>query len=290
LIARVVLSNPMALACVAVCALALHAGSARAQPVTSWSLQLPEEQAVVFRGVVSMDSAGMGTGAILYPAPSAAGFVAAVITHGILSESIKRDQKNRLQSSADQVLSPYRSVIDSYTHRDLIQRCLPKMATPGEKRSHAANEAPPVEWVMESVPEFAMTQDRRALVLDNAVIVYRRGSRDKAAYRNSVRIVSHPAEETDPVEYWNAGEGQRLKDESAVLLAESLDIALLDMGAGTVQRDIPFKTVRYLEGGAEKMERAQVIGERCNRLLLKTLRGALMSAPPKVLTDCAAAK
>jgi hypothetical protein len=280
----------MAAACAAACAMAAvsiaHAGG---EPVTSWSLLLPEEQPVAFRGVVSMDGAGMGTGAMLYPAPSVAGFVAAVITHGILSETFKADQKSKLQTTADQVLAPYRPLLEGYSNRDLTRRGLEKMATAGTKQTHEASQTPATEWIMEIAPEIAMTQDQRALVLDNSIKLYRRGQPSKSSYKVVVRIVSHPAEGTDLLGYWGAGDGPRLKDESAALLAESLDVALLDIGGVVAQGDAPFRTVRYFEGGGERMERAQVVSERCNRLVLKTLRGGLMSVPPKTPTDCAAA-
>jgi hypothetical protein len=50
---------------------------------------------------------------------------------------------------------------------------------------------------------------------------------------------------------------------------------------GASNNDQPFRTIRYLEGTAEKMERAQLINEHCGRLLIKTLRGSLMSVPAK---------
>lgn len=45
--------------------------------------------------------------------------------------------------------------------------------------------------------------------------------------------------------------------------------------------DQPFRTIRYVEGTAEKMERAQLVSEHCGRLVIKTLRGSLMSVPVK---------
>ena len=127
------------------------------------------------------------------------------------------------------------------------------------------------------------------MVLDNAITLYRRGESAKPAYKKTVRIVSNPADGTDLVDHWSAGDGLRLADVSAAMLAESFDAALLDMGAGKSESDIPFKTVRYLEGSAEKMERAQLIQERCNRMLLRTLRGELMSVPPRTPMDCTVA-
>ncbi|UUZ52375.1 hypothetical protein LP419_22905 [Massilia sp. H-1] len=62
------------------------------------------------------------------------------------------------------------------------------------------------------------------------------------------------------------------------MFAQSLDIALADVQA-TPGTAAPFKTVRFTEGGAERMERAQVLSEKCGQIVLRTLRGNLMSVP-----------
>jgi hypothetical protein len=49
----------------------------------------------------------------------------------------------------------------------------------------------------------------------------------------------------------------------------------------------PFKMVRYPEGGAEKMERTQIINDRCDGMVIRNLRGAFMSVPVKPNTGTA---
>ncbi len=41
-----------------------------------------------------------------------------------------------------------------------------------------------------------------------------------------------------------------------------------------------------MEGGTERIERAQVLHEQCGRLMIKTLRGALMSVPVAPTNQC----
>src|SRR6185436_12077332 len=84
---------------------------------------------------------------------------------------------------------------------------------------------PGAGWVVESTPVFAMTQDQKAIVMENAVLVYAPGA-SAASYQNLVRVVSQPKPNADPADYWNANQGEKLKDESAILLAHSLDLAL----------------------------------------------------------------
>jgi hypothetical protein len=244
---------------------------------TAWSLRLPKEEAVVYRGVVNFDSAGTRGGAFMYPAAGAAGLLAAVITHGVIVESQKTSQKNAMQETADRVLAPYRGVLDGFKHRELMQKALDKAGWGSARKLIEPSEPKGAEWIVESQPTFSMTQDHRALVLDNAVSVHRPGA--AAAHQATIRVVSRPRTAEDPQLAWTESEGAELKDESASLLAHSLELALRDASAAAAAGDVGFKTIRYREGEAEKMERAQVVSQGCERQVLRTLRGWLMSVP-----------
>jgi hypothetical protein len=124
-----------------------------------------------------------------------------------------------------------------------------------------------------------MTQDQRALILENALAIYRPGAPSVAAYRNTIKVVSMPYDRTDLLSFWSENDGEKLKDESARLVARSLDIGMSDAIGRLSGYSNSHKTFRYFEGGTEKMERAQLIREDCERVLIKTLRGWLMSIP-----------
>jgi hypothetical protein len=244
------------------------------------SLRLPKEDRIVYRGAVSFDQAGMGSGSFLYPAPNAAGMLAAIITHGALAGSARESQKSKLEADADRVLSPYEAVLTSYTQRELAQRAVKKMATQGNKRLLELSDKPGADRLIEGVSVFYMTQDQSALVLDSIVAIHVPGG-TSPAYQNTIRVVSNPKGAENLAEFWNADQGEALKDQSAILLAEALDLALravLPEGPGEAA---PFKTHRYLEGKSEKMERGQLFSEHCNRMVIKNLRGWLMSVPVK---------
>lgn len=142
--------------------------------------------------------------------------------------------------------------------------------------------------MLESLPAYAMTQDERALVLDNSVTIHRGGDGSKEAYQAVIRVVSQPRAEEDPQAFWNSNEGVALKEESASLLAHSLELALRDARTAVATDPAGFRTVRYREGAAEKMERAQFIARRCGREVIRTLRGWLMSVPADAAGDSAA--
>lgn len=254
----------------------------------AWAVRVPTIEKVVFRGVVNHDAAGLGAGQIMYPAPNAAGLLAAILTHGLLNEGAKKAQKERMQAEADAVLKPYDAVLATFTNEHLISVALPKLKNADRWRS-TSGDAAAGQWLVETAPVFSMTGDQRALVLDNVVRVYRPGGRETADYGQTIRVVSTPipvpagdaSGDAASVEaVWLGEQGRRLTDESARLFAESLDVALADL-ASAAARDpaAPARTYRYALGGAEKMERAQPVEVRCDRTLVRTLRGWLLSIP-----------
>jgi hypothetical protein len=74
-------------------------------------------------------------------------------------------------------------------------------------------------------------------------------------------------------------------------VAHSVEIALAQLRAtspaGTDEP--PFRTHRYLMGSEERMERSQRVAGGCGRVVLRTLRGTLISAavaPPADRSPC----
>lgn len=258
-------------------------------PDAKWCLRLPPGERVAYRGVASFDGAGTGTASFLYPAPNAGGFLAAVLTHALLVDSDKKDQKQKIQAAADQVLSPYQGVLDTFNYRDLMQRAVAKTATAAHASLVEESGDPGREIVVETSPVFSLTQDQKAIILDDAIVIRMPGSAPEDAYRNTVRVVSTAREVADPAAFWTANAGETLKDESAKLIAQSLDIAFRDAAAGTNPDGVPYRTIRYREGAAEKIERALVLNEQCDRMLIRTLRGTLMSVPASRPATVAAA-
>ena len=254
-----------------------------------WVLRPPPElERVAFRGVASFDTVSSGTGDMLYPAPNMAGFLAAVITHGLISEATRNSAKERVQAQADQVLGPYQTVLQTYSHTELFGLSVRKMATKKDIRVEVPMENPVPTWRIDSVPLFLLTQDQSAIILDHSISIYDPDKPLEPVYQNTVRIVSKAADVADVQAFWTANQGARLKEESAALYAQSLDLALGDMAGNYNATTLPQKTVRYVQGRAEQMERGQLIAEHCDRVVIKNLRGWIMSLPrtPGSLGTC----
>lgn len=247
----------------------------------TWVLRLPETELVAYQGVVNMDQAGIGTQSMLYPAVDPISMLAAVVTHGVVAKSMRNKQKTELQLAADRVLEPYQQVIGRYTNQELMNRGLQLMAAPGTRLLSSSGNPVSDSWSIESDVVFSMTQDQQAIILDHTVSVRAPGEVNKPSYTNVFRIVSRPREAADPKPLWLDRDGAALKEESAALLAESLDILAAELQADSRSTQGAQKTVRYREGKQEMMERALVLRERCGRLLIRTLRGTLMSVPAR---------
>lgn len=256
-------------------------------PVATIGLQLPVKDKVVFHGVVSMDKAGGPAGTMLYPAPDPLTLMAGVLAHAMISHTVRDSQKEALQEKADEVLAPYQGSLGSYLDGELETRSLAQAAASKELVLVAAGDNITADWVFHSEPVFAMTQDRRALVMDNRISLYARANPEKPVYLNTVRVVSAAISDADPAAFWQAENGEHLKDMSAHMLLESLVLVKTELQqAGTSA--YPQKTVHYPEGGTDMIERASILSESCDHLVIRTLRGWVMSVPRKDASACAA--
>jgi len=242
-------------------------------PGTPWTLRHPADP-VLFRGAGQAGQADGTSLNMLYPAPNLAGLVAAVLTHAALNEGTRNQRTQEAQKAADRVLEPLQEQVQSLSHAELMRLALETIPDHGATAIGTAAPAG-AGWQVSSTPVFYLTQDRHALILDNTIGIFAPGESTKPAYSTTVRVVSRPHTEEDPVPAWK----EQLQPESVRLLAHSLVLALRDARRAAAGAPEPFRTMRYLQGPAEKVERAQQVEAWCERQVMRTLRGWLLSAP-----------
>ena len=201
-------------------------------------------------------------------------------------EGDKEAQRNSEAITEQQVVTPMmdeggfsarKSLVYTKLYKNTIVKCL---------HSQLLFSCPPC------LPYVGTTLDQSALILDNTVSVFKAGN-DKPVYTNTVRVVSRAGEAEDLVAHWKQEDGKRLREESASLFRQSVDIvrsyALAPASAATASAH---RTFRYLEGKVDAIERAEPLSEQCGRALVKNLRGWLMSIPLKrarpAAPECAA--
>lgn len=250
-----------------------------------FALKLPAAETVSYRGMVNLDNAGMGPGQVMYPAPGLAGFLVAIATHGAIAEASKNAEKNKLQEAADKVLDTYREALGKFSNRELMHEALSRL-TRGAGKGRLVDASGAADgWVVESFPIFTMTQDQSALVLENIVAVYPAGKPEAARYKNVVKVVSDARSEAEPQATWAAQDARQLKDESIALYAHSLRLLLQEVERGATAEAEAQKTFRYPEGRASRIERAHLVHAACERAVVRTLRGWIMSIPVRKSAD-----
>lgn len=277
------------LCCTTLCSAAAAAEPPLALARNGFALVLPNEEAVAFHGVLSADASGGQAGAMLYPAPGLAGLLAAIVTHGVIVESAKSQEKARAAAAADAVIDPFREALRDFSHRTLMAPAVAEVPAGGPRSLVSESSLPAEGWIVRTQPVFFMTQDRAALVLLNAVTVQAAGQTGDAAYRNVVKVVSAAHRATDLGAMWGADSGRKLKELSSALFVQSLDLLLEELARAPDGAAPVHKTFRYVEGGTPRVERAQLLQHKCDRAALKTLRGWLLSIPqPRPSTEPAA--
>ncbi len=244
-------------------------------------IRIPQGDIVPFNGAYNYDTTTKNGQGMTYMVPAGnfiVGLVAAAATHGALANAANESKKRELRDNADKVLLPYADILKDYRFGELLSVVLPQMKSPGKKKlvAYVAEPAPDGADAVEIAPVFFMTQDQRSLVLENSVLV--KQGKNPDGKQIAVRVVSPASVAKDMVVYWKGNNGLKLKEVSARLLSDSLDIALANVH-DRFPADAPYKTVRYLEGGVERFERGQPLLLECNQLLMRNLRGNLMSIP-----------
>jgi hypothetical protein len=259
---------------------------------SSWALRLPEEVLVPFRGVMSFDAAGLGPGGQpLYILGAGVGGLIGVfvqaIAHSAIVNSARNSEKERIQAQADLVLTPYKEVLGVFTTKELLKSSVEKVQNLQAPRLLDATQVDGDQLVVKSNPSFWFTQDQKAIILDHEIAIFPSGYSDKsssqenaaAAYKSTVRVVSNPIVTDTPVAFWTETNGDKLKIQSVDLVAKSIEIALAEAANPTANDALRFRTVKFKEGEGERIERAQVVSGYCDRLLIRNLRGFLMSVP-----------
>jgi len=256
-------------------------GPAERERLPAWTLATLPDEPVPFHGMVDMDNAGLGSGGMLYPTAGLGilGLLVGVATHAALVGGSRSSQESKMQLAADKVLDPYAGELAQFRMLDLQRRALALTPSTAVAHLHDVKETPADEMFVQAVPAFAMTPDSAALVLDETLVV-RPSATSQQGTQQVVRFVSAPRVESDVKSAWSADNGAALKSTAADLMAQSLDVAL-QQSRHPPDDKAPFRTLRYALGDKERMERGQLLEETCDRLVIRTLRGALLVVPHK---------
>lgn len=229
----------------------------------NFQLKLVGAEQPVWRGIPA-EELSLGSGGMMYPAPNAAGLVVAVLTHALLMQASRSTIRATQQANADKVLEPYRLSIQELTGEELLNQALSHVPAASVERLKVAK--------VEIQPVFSMPPDQRFIILDNKL---RWGGEGQNANERVVRVIAPYVDTTEPQVHWTKNSAENLKKEVALMVAHSVELSHLVPLADPKTH----KTHRYQLGNMEKMERGTLLAQGCERIIIETLRGGLLSVP-----------
>ena len=249
-----------------------------AQEGAAVEVRWPPGPPLAWSGMLADEPAG-ATGAMLYPAPNAGGLLVAILTHSLLVSGSRESERAAPQAAADQVVTPYREVIDSLNSDHLTRGMKARLATPMAART--------VPLLLQLEPHFHVASNHRAIVLNNRIRIQEGGTAGPSLFDGVIQVVSSPQAEPDPIKQWLDDDARNLREEVVAMLSHGVEIALQ---IGKTAATAPARTQRYTFGNEVRMERGQPLASGCGRIVLLTLRESWMSVPlpakdPAVCTD-----
>jgi hypothetical protein len=244
---------------------------------------------VVFSGVANNDVAA-GAGGMLY-GPGLIGAVATLALQGIFTSAAQNAQKTKLQIEADKVLLPYVDALEKFEYPDLMERSVKDLSS--KIRIAKDGVRSDNEWMLDVIPSFRMTQDQSAFMVESIVSFYSPSNNvtEKPDHRSTVRVWSSPELGTDTTGLWAENDAERIKGLTANLTKQSIEIALNDWSQKEKMDQLEHTSVRFMQGKVQNIERAQILDQQCDRILMRTLRNQLVSAPlPSAISSEACTK
>lgn len=259
------------------CCALLNSSFAQQEDAKLIGLRSSTSGRVVFSGIANNDVTA-GSGGLLY-GPGLIGAAATLLFQGIFTSAAQSAQKTSLQAEADKVLLPYAEPLEKFEYPELIEQSVKGLMT--SIRFSKDGSRIDSEWMIDIIPSFKMTQDQSALMVETVVGFYapKNNIAEKPDHKVIVRVWSKPELGTDTASLWAENNAERIKYSATKLTQESINIAINDWSQKE-QKDMSEHTsVRLMQGKIQTIERAQIIDKKCDRVLMRTLRNILVSAP-----------
>lgn len=230
----------------------------------------------LFLGEVSRTGGESKGVSVMYPGNTAGVFLASVVTHALISDSVADAEARKRQEVANTVLEPLRQCIADVTVASLLMGL--------SSRQFDSSPLQPVRsdgaWRLAFNPVFHVSQSADAVVVTNTVRLVAADNPEHVIYDRDIRIVSRPLGEHEKM---CDGESRQLVNLSHSLFAQSLDIALRDIDG--FPEDYPDQTFSFYMGSEKRYERGTLLEKTCTRYIFRTLRGKLMSVPRSDLPE-----
>src|SRR5258708_25851215 len=195
--------------------------------IPALSLRVPKEDLVSFAALANEDTVVGQPGYMMYFGPLPAALVG-VVAHGVIESQKQARERKSKNSLSDLVLAPYQPSLSHFTNAELMRRTLDGLTTHGDKALIPFAERAGPGWLIECSPQFFMTQDARALVLQNSIVIHSPDAASPATFKNVFEVVARPRASVgeDSENTWMIQDGPLLASPTPHLLPQSLTPAL----------------------------------------------------------------
>ncbi|WP_347329945.1 hypothetical protein [Marinimicrobium locisalis] len=236
-------------------------------------------EGIEFRGVASHDDS-VESANILYSGAGGAGGVAAQIAlHATMVQGAQDRKLEKLREQANQVLQPLSEEVEALQGMDLSTLSVDGKFSVKPRRSDIEVESTHIE----TYPIFYVTEDLSSLSVKNVLILRSPGDpQTPPVYQNLVEVVSDRSiGASTKKELLGKGLEVVLKE----LYQVSVLVALDDMKDRLQADNQQPETFRHDVGGDLRIERGVTVKESCSNVVVRNLRGWLISLP-KPDTEC----
>ncbi|MDO6638477.1 hypothetical protein Q4557_00690 [Shewanella sp. 5_MG-2023] len=254
-------------------------------------VKVPDGTALII-GKAAPNSGNVDHMGMIYPAVTPVDFFAAIITHAAITESVKNDKKNKAQDLADEVILPYRPFVKDIANQALVTQLNDIALSRGFELARFQDSQSEDDMVLDITPIYLLNQQQDTLTLRTQFLVYQKKELHIAAkkravfYQNQIEVLSSKIESESPQEYWLANNGLRLVTTMRSLLSKTLELGAVQVSSNREHSQINNQqNFRYDDGDTTAFERASIISDDCERVVIHTLRGWLKSIPIERLKD-----
>ncbi|WP_025821354.1 hypothetical protein [Shewanella marina] len=249
------------------------------------------QEKVELIGVVKSSSKSGNSTDMLYVGATPLDFFAGIIAHGIVAESIKNSNKNKIQENANKNIEPYINLIQDIKNSDLTRKYLVNKPSKytfihySENNINIHNDS----LVLEITPIFLMNENQNTLILRNLFTIFKKNQinkslkKRKVIYQNQIEVFSQETTSDSIYKYWTKNNGENIKTQLYNLF--SLSVNILSKQINSKGKKYTSENIQYFNGTDYTFERSQIIEINCDRIIIKTLRGWIKSIPTQRLKN-----
>ena len=189
--------------------------------------------------------------------------------------------EKKVIDQANLVVEKYQNYIDTFSAETIFHSIVSNLDDQYSfqivKYSSEENIEDMDGWVLHATPVFYLTQDERELVVKNLIYFHSTEDPEKIMGRNIIEVASKKLSEQEPYSKWVSDD--LMMSKAANLYALSLNLFIDDVLSRHKNESEVESTFRYFQGGEKLFERGQLVKQECGRVVVRTLRGWLLSLP-----------